>query len=612
MQILVGDEIIKLDEAPPEVIAESHDPTILDNLTKTPISEIGQLAATGIIDPTMTSLQVIDLNDTTKREYIVTLHDRSDLGNFYDEMEHSGSRYGYTPERVVDVAARREISRNTHYWLTNAEAEQLKQDERVMAVDLTIAERGAIVRPMAPFVYSANWDKSSTNTATSLDWGPFRIYRGSTVAGWGSDGTALTSGDLRLTAGGKNVDVVIVDGLVLPNHPEYAVNPDGTGGTRVVQYNWFGNSGSYNYNTGTAANRNHGMHVAGIACGNTMGMARDSNIYNIGPYGENGVGTEQIFDYIRTWHNAKTINPVTGRKNPTITNNSYGIFNFDRLDTAPLTRVDYRGLAYTPTAPATSIDPAQALAIGVLVLYSGTIPVALYQVRLPSFDADVTDAIADGILVVGAAGNWYNLKNDVTSGVDYNNAFYRAAAGTIRNQNQGVSPACAGSVTAGAISVMNIDATVTEQKADTSCSGPRNQVSAPGTNIFSAHFDSGVADPRNGAYWLAKLTGTSMASPLVCGGLACMLEQYPWVLQGNAITYLNTYSTSNQIVFSGSDTDMYAFRAGRGAPNKYHFFKKERPDTGAAYPHTNYWIRPSSGVTWPRRGRRFTQPQPYA
>ena len=37
----------------------------------------------------------------------------------------------------------------------------------------------------------------------------------------------------------KDVDAVIVDGHVNPDHPEFAVNVDGTGGSRVNQFNWF-------------------------------------------------------------------------------------------------------------------------------------------------------------------------------------------------------------------------------------------------------------------------------------------------------------------------------------------------------------------------------------
>lgn len=54
----------------------------------------------------------------SERTYIVTLHDRRDLENFYDEMEFPGSG-GYTPTRSVKCRVRRDLSRNTHYNLTD-------------------------------------------------------------------------------------------------------------------------------------------------------------------------------------------------------------------------------------------------------------------------------------------------------------------------------------------------------------------------------------------------------------------------------------------------------------------------------------------------------------
>ena len=113
---------------------------------------------------------------------------------------------------------------------------------------------------------------------------------------WGSDSstTELSNKTLVTTASGKNVDVVIVDGHVNPDHPEFAVNVDGTGGSRVNQFNWFQYSSAlgyttdatYTYSTSGAGtfyrpNTNHGTHVAGTACGNTQGWARDANIYNM-------------------------------------------------------------------------------------------------------------------------------------------------------------------------------------------------------------------------------------------------------------------------------------------------------------------------------------------
>ena len=56
------------------------------------------------------------------KDYIVTLKNKNDLDNFYDDMETPGGNL-YIPDRSVEVADRRKISRNTHYYLTAEEAE---------------------------------------------------------------------------------------------------------------------------------------------------------------------------------------------------------------------------------------------------------------------------------------------------------------------------------------------------------------------------------------------------------------------------------------------------------------------------------------------------------
>ena len=55
--------------------------------------------------------------DDIKREYIVTVKKHSDLEELYDGMETPGSD-GFCPEREVELIARINISRNTHYNLT--------------------------------------------------------------------------------------------------------------------------------------------------------------------------------------------------------------------------------------------------------------------------------------------------------------------------------------------------------------------------------------------------------------------------------------------------------------------------------------------------------------
>ena len=561
---------------------------------------------------------LLSLNELTPidneelREYVVTLKNHEDLDSFYNDMETPGGDL-YIPSREVVVAERRPISRNTHYYLTAVEAKQIKEDPRVESIDLTYTEKGSILVPLGQ--YSNTWSKGSTTTQTDKNWGLFRSYNGTATSNWGSDGTANATGIIEITNNGLNVDVVICDGIINPAHPEFAVNEDGTGGSRVIQYNWFQHnfevrgisSGTYVYNQSDSSNDAHGTHVAGITVGNTQGWARKANIYNISPYSTNSNGASSVIDYIRAFHNAKPINSITGRKNPTIVNYSWGIQASRSLGT-----VYYMGLQgstygrpNSAQSPVTDYgwSPYRAQ-FGLIAASVSDANTMLYMSRDSALDTDVAEATAAGIIQIGAAGNFY-MYNDVSAGTNYNNAFIVPNFVTLayeyyyymRGPSPGASP--------GVISVSAIDHTVLERKADYSNAGPRTDVFAPGSNITSS-YPTGTADPRNASYYIEKSSGTSMATPQVTGVLACALETYPRMTPTEALVYIVNYSSKDQL--SNPTDGAYPFinyNSLLHGPNYFLKYKQEKSTVGMIYPKQNYNIRPTNGRTYPRVKRRL-------
>jgi len=311
------------------------------------------------------------------KEYIVTLRSYEELDAFYEDMETPGGDL-YIPNRAVELSQRRPVSRNTHYMLTDEEAKQLANDPRVEYVSLNPEDAGLDIEMFATRSQTSSvWNKGENYRISGTvynplstnmkNWGLLRCTtNGQSVSNWGDDGTQQVSGTVDLTYTGKNVDIVIIDGgSVLPDHPEFAVNADGTGGSRVVDYNWHqhnvaiglpSTSTVYSYPVDT-----HPTHVAGIAAGNTQGWARSANIYSLyfstapGMPGGNSLGyggnAHYAFDYVREFHRTKPINPVTGRKNPTIVNNSWGrVLSSTYFKKEWIEKVQFRGITYTPAS----------------------------------------------------------------------------------------------------------------------------------------------------------------------------------------------------------------------------------------------------------------------
>ena len=258
------------------------------------------------------------LNEDKLTPHIITLKNFSDLENFYEEMENLGGDSNI-PSRMVDVDARRPISRNTHYLLTPAEAASLINDSRVEG----IVPVSLIPEPETfTFINDGLFNRSDgPSSSNEINWGLLRHTVDTNPTNFGiedqnnyahdyEEPSSYHTSDVTITSSGKNVDVVIVDGYLNPDHPEFAVNEDGSGGSRVNQIDWFSiyranfasatnpfvytpyidedfyySAGSTNYSKYflRTGDNNHGCHVASTAAGNRHGWARDASIYNMNP-----------------------------------------------------------------------------------------------------------------------------------------------------------------------------------------------------------------------------------------------------------------------------------------------------------------------------------------
>ena len=537
-----------------------------------------------------------------KKEYVVTLKNKDDLPSFYKDMETIGGSLSI-PNRVIPVKNRRPVSRNTTYLLTESEAKKISKDSRVLSVELTFEEQGIQFKPNR-FVTSTLWNKSNTIATGHQNWGLLRCVEGETRSNWGTNGTTNVTGTATLTSTGKHVDAVIVDGHFDPTHVEFAVNADGTGGSRVVEFNWLSlnpqvigePAGTYVYgpyvddDPEVTTDNDHGAYVAGVFVGNTRGWASDANIYNINPYGSNP-NTDvsfNIIDYLRAWHNSKPINPVTGRRNPTVTNHSYGVAT--EVPVTSISQVRFRG--DINTGPFT---PSQLSAFGIFNYDSGE---GVYLAQIPrrssAFDADLIDAMEDGIIIIAASGNTFtkidNFSNDPSA--DYNN--YLISNGFQYYYNEGSTLATPGVIQVGAIA-----ATVSETKGTYSNCGPRVDIHAPGTLIMSVVNTAGfVGDARDPADRWTKISGTSFSAPQVAGALACLAEQWPTMTQAQALRYITENATVDQIVDTeGGPGDYLSLQ---GSENRYLYYVKEREEQGQINPRSNQGFRPTSGMAWPR------------
>ena len=425
--------------------------------------------------------------------------------------------------------------------------------------------------------YSAYWSKASTLAAVDRNWGLLRSYIAEQISNWGFDGTPDQEGTVAVKASGKNVDIVIVDAVIDPDHPEFAVNANGSGGSRFKYINWYGLSVAGNpsagqtYNppiTTTAPNSandsRHATFVAGVAAGNTQGWAPNANIYNISPqYVTGGVLYTYLYKYILAFHLAKR---AAGNTNPTICNNSWN--SRYTIPYTSITSVTWRGVTFT--GPFSTGD---LLGYGITNDGTGN---CIVNLQNSTMEADIQACINAGIIMVAAAGN-NDTRMSVPGDIDYNNTL---TATGFNSGNPIYYARPSAPVSSNVICVGSIGAGIAsggDRKSSVSNCGPRVNLFAPGSYITSswltsstptgAGYPAPVQDPRDTVYYIAKYSGTSFASPQVTGILACALEKNPNMNQASALNYIVTSALTGQIPDSAGDyTDIYSLQ---GAPNRY-------------------------------------------
>lgn len=552
----------------------------------------------------------------SEKIYVVTLHKHEDLEDFYAEMESNGFR----------LNLKRPISRNTHYWMTDEQAETLRQDPRVWDVQLTPEELGmtpeasAFVNHEAYTITGQFW-KNDTTAPTTIDptdlqWGHLHCAGTQAQRRKNTFGTSFTekvTDSVDVYHNGRHVDVVICDDPVSYDCGDWD-STSSPGTNRFVQYDWFNElnqyvgsidddgqtlpTGNVTYHTVSSNNTYHGMHVTGTVAGKHYGWAKEANIYGLQVLGTMPSGQSLpamlIFDYLRAFHRYKPINPITGLRNPTVCNHSWG-YGYNGWGNVQLSEINWiydssTGTQYSSGNP----NPSGWTLTGINTDFGvGSRPNGRLNAVYTALEADADDAIREGVISIGAANNNNQMIVERTDS-RYDSTVNRS--GSVYPLYQGSAPTnsedfiCVGAI--------NNDVNFT--RATYTNYGPRIDVFAPGTSIVSVFNSGGIADTKyGGTNYYYPISGTSMASPQVAGIIALHASGKVRFGQEDARQYLKDTGFSDMTFnIGGTSSATFAFTVPSGDNTDYILSGADRVNNWTNQPDPALFIIEGDTITF--------------
>lgn len=509
------------------------------------------------------------------KEYNVILKKDVDYDGFWEDMETETDGLLYIPNRRIEFTNERPGSlRQCWYLLTDEEAEIVRQDSRVLAVEIPPEHRDDIVIALRK-VQEGVFTKTTSDSGNYQNWGLIRSSHPTNVY---ENGTTTTL-DYEYELDGTGVDIVIQDSGIQTDHPEFE---DENGVSRFVSVNWGTLHGGFTQSVNHDRDYDgHGTHCAGIAAGKTFGWAKNARIHHQKINGLEGTGDDgtgispsYAFDAIKLWHQNKPKDPVLGVKRPTVVNMSWGYLSVY----TSFSSINYRGTTYSGVDIDTTTERENNY--GLITAYYSFPSEFATNLRIFSVDTDIEELLDAGVHVCVAAGNRAH-KIDEPGGTDFNNVlnstlYYHRGSSPYGDAAQDGSPR--------AIIVGNADSTVysstLDQKATSSETGPGVDIYAPGTNIMSAtsttnKWGSGSQNYYlNSSYKQTNISGTSMASPQVAGVACLLLQRNPSWTPAQVKQWL-VDNAGTALYDTGVGNDWSNFRSLKGGDVKYLYWKKE-------------------------------------
>lgn len=428
-------------------------------------------------------------------------------------------------------------------------------------------------------------------------------------------GTRLSSSqDIEQTVDGRYIDVVAVEaGTPSSNydgsddHPDFKA-PDGTT-DRFVPMDWSTISASHtssaNTNQSTSPFAAHAIMVLSGVAGRSTGWLKNSSLRVI--YLADGIST--AYNTVRTWHNTKPVNPVTGRRNATMVTGSWGWTSYIQgryaIPVDDIAQINYYGTGTNaddgsgpsgaaisvvrpvsgswgndftefynahmiPRAVRTSYDPSTYTSTYewcVTLPYPGGLSTTTYKTLWGNYNS------TPGLYSVKSAGNYCGIYAKRTQDKYYNNIITDASASYYylhsSNGNISSNPTVTNVDTQTyyplrpyGIEGLNEHIEVGASQHSTknrllenyTTRGPGVDILGNGSYSPSAYYQETWADCNSGEYW-GMGGGTSIAGPFVAGAWGLIIEAY-YIQHGNWPTYAQAKSALLEYADTGRIMDV--------------------------------------------------------